>query len=282
MDKNSFTRFLTVYRHHSEKTVEEVEFKLVAEGIQEGELRITDIQVQEGSEITGTIPATQDILKLVRFSIDESHNEVTSRVNIYNGQEPQNFENKTHRFFNVVGRGFETIAIPNVYHESILQDIITTGLDLTLVAKDDYDFLRISTFYGGTVDGDNRTYKNDSLADNPLNQRYTREFCFSGGNAGDKIELLSSQQRAMVNGQVVPKGVQRFNVGQDIEWSELEPAIYTNRQRFMALPTGATRLVVQFMKLEYGDDGTEYMVDNGIGFQGLAEFTQWSWGVSKY
>jgi len=271
MDKDEFTRYLTVYRHYSGKAVEEVELKLVADNVERGEIRLTDVQLQEGSEVTGTVPATQDILKLVKFSIDETFS-ATSLDNIYNGTQPTVYNNMTHRFFNVLGRGFDTLAIPNVYHESVLKEIITTGLDLTLVAKDDYDFLRISTLYGGTVEESSKTYKQDSLVDNPLNKRYTREFCFYGGNAGDEIKMLASQQKAMVNGQVVPLGVQRFDVGR---------ATYTNRQRFMALPVGATRVRIEFMNL-YTDGNQQYMIDDGIGFQGLAEFTQWSWGVSKY
>ena len=280
MDKSAFTRFLTIFRHNSDKMVDEIELKLVADNVEDGELRLTDIQLQEGAEITGTVPATQDILKLVKFSIDETHNAVGG-IDVYKGAQPNIYTNMTHRFFNVVGRGFDTIAVPNVYHEDAREEILTTGLDLTLTAKDNYDFLRIATFYGGVVEEEGRTYHNDSLVDNPLNRRFTREFCFPAGKRGDKIELLSSKQLAKVNGNVIPKGIQRFNVGQDDQWSEIKPAIYENRQRFMALPTGATRIRVEFMKLETDGD-LQYMVDAGIGFQGLAEFTQWSWGVSKY
>lgn len=283
MDKDMFTRYLTVFRHYSDKMVDEIELKLIADNLTGGELRITDVQLQEGSQVTGTIPATEDILKLVRFSIDENHNRVGGVPNTYHGAAPSVYEDLTHRFFNVVGRGFETIAVPNVYHEDARQEILTTGLDLTLTTKDDYDFLRIATFYGGVVEGEDKTYMHDSLVDNPLNRRYTREFCFSGGKRGDKIELLSSKQIARVNGKVVPKGVQRFNVGQDAQWGETTPAIYTNRQRFMALPTGAVRINIEFMKLkEDKENNLLYMIDDGIGFQGLAEFSQWTWGVSKY
>jgi len=281
MDKDMFTRYLTIFRHYNDKKVEEIEFKLVAENVEQGELRVTDVQLQEGSEVTGTVPATQDILKLVRFTIDETTNRVSTRENVYKGQEPRIFNDLTHRFFNVVGRGFETIAVPNVYHEDVREDILTTGLDLTLIPKNDYDFLRIATLYGGVVEREDRTYQHDSLVDNPLNKRYTKEFCFSGGKARDEIKLLSSEQRATVNGSPVPLGVQRFNVGVDEQWGETRQVVYTNRQRFMALPAGATRIKVEFMRLEQ-DGNLQYMVDDGIGFQGLAEFSQWTWGVSKY
>ena len=280
MDKDAFTRYLTVFRHYSDKMVDEIELKLVAENIEQGELRVTDVQLQEGSEVTGTVPATQDILKLVKFSIDETHS-ATGDNDTYLGAAPTVYNNLTRRFFNVMGRGFETIAAPNVYHEDARFEIITTGLDLTLTAKDDYDFLRIATFYGGYVEEEEKTYTHDSLADNPLNKRYTREFCFSGGKRGDNIELLSSKQIARRNGVILPKGVQRFDVGIDNQYGELKPVIYKNRQRFMALPIGATRINIQFMKYEERD-GMKYLVDDGIGFQGLAEFTQWTWGVSKY
>lgn len=279
MDKDEFTRYLTVHRHYSDKSVQEVEVKLVADDITGGELRITDIQLQEGSQPTGIFPATEEILRRLDFTIDETYN-ATSGENVYEGEQPSQYQ-MNKRFFNVIGRGFETIAIPNVYHEDVLEDVLTTGLDLTLYPKDDYDFLRISTFYGGEVGSETKTYKNDSLVDNPLNKRYTREFCFSGGNAGDEIKLLSSEQKARINGTVIPLGVRRFNVGQEEEYSEIKEAIYQNRQRFMALPVGATRIKIEFMKIK-NDDNLVYMTDDEIGFQGLAEFTQWSWGVSKY
>lgn len=280
MDKDDFTRYFTVFRHYSDKKVKSIELKVSSEDIEKGEIRITDLQLQEGSQVTGEIPSTMDLLKKVKFTIDESHNAVSGVENVYLGDEPRTYRDMERRFFNIMGRGFETISIPNVFHEDYRKEILTTGLDLTLYPKDDYDFLRVATFYGGLIEDEyERTYQ--SIADNPLNYRYTREFCFAGGKAGDKIKIVASEQYASVNGKKVPLGVQKFNVGQEETWDGLKTVYYVNRQRFMALPVGATRIKIQFMK-RMKDGNLEYMADDGIGFNGLAEFTQWSWGVSKF
>lgn len=280
MDKDEFTRYLTTFKHYSPKKVKSVELNLSAENVEKGNIRITDVQLQEGKQVTGEIPSTLDILQMERFNIDEKHN-ATSYENIYLGDQPQLFSNLEERFFNVMGRGFETISIPNVFHEDYRIPILTTGLDLTLFPKNDYDFLRITSFYGGFIENQyDRTYTDESLERNPLNYRYTREFCFPGGKVGDEIILSAAKQRASVNGKIIGLGVQKFNVGQSSDYDGIKPVYYRNRQRFMALPVGSTRLNIQFMKREKNGD-MAYMVDAGIGFHGLAEFKQWTWGVSK-
>lgn len=281
MDKDDFTRYITVYKHYSDKMVESIELLLSSENLEQGEILITDIQLQEGGQVTGSIPNTREILSNQKFKIDESYNAVGSHKNVYLGDEPQIFTDMKKRFFNIMGRGFETIAIPNVYHEDYRIPILTTGLDLTLFAKDDYDFLRVATFYGDYIQDEyERTYQDKSLADNPLNKRYTREFCFSGGKAGDEIKINATGQFASVNGSKKPLGVQRFNVGQESDYDGEHTVYYRNRQRFMALPVGATRINIEFMKKEKDGD-LIYMIDDGIGFHGVAEFTQWTWGGSK-
>lgn len=280
MDKDEFTRYLTTFKHYSPKKVKSVELNLSAENVDKGNIRITDIQLQEGMQATGEIPATQDILELTRFNIDESHN-ATTYENVYLGDRPQAFSHLEDRFFNVMGRGFETISIPNVFHEDYRIPILTTGLDLTLYPKNDYDFLRVTSFYGGFIENQyDRTYTDEMLEKNPLNYRYTREFCFPGGKIGDEIILSAAKQRASVNGKVIGLGVQKFNVGQSSDYDGIKPVYYRNRQRFMLLPVGATRINIQFMKKEQTGN-LIYMVDAGIGFHGIAEFKQWTWGVSK-
>lgn len=281
MAKSDFTRFFTVYRHYAEdKKVKSIELTVSANDIRKGRLYLTDLQLQNGSQATGQIINTREMMKLERFTIDETKNAVNSLPNRYLGDEPRVYSDMKNRFFNIVGRGFETIVIPNVYHEDFTKELLTTGLDLTIYPKNDYDFLRVSTFYGGELEDNQKTYQDESLAENPLNSRYTREFCFEGGKVGDEIKLSTSGQFASVNGNRVPLGVQRFDVGQEETWEGTERVIYENRQRFMALPIGATRIKIEFMRLEK-DGNLEYMVDGGIGFYGLAEFTQWTWGGSR-
>lgn len=280
LSKDDFTRYFALFEHHSEKKVKSIEFKLISENVSHGDIYITDLQLQEGTQATGEIPNTKDFFKKTLFNIDESHNS-TSYENVYLGQKPRFFKKLSKRFFNIVGRGFETIVISNVYHEDYRIPLLTTGLDLTLYPKDDYDFLRVSTLYGGYIEDEfERTYKDDSLADNPLNKRYTREFCFGKGKTGDEIKILASKRIATLNGKVVPLGVRRFHVGEEVTYNGIKTVYYKNRQRFMMLPAGSTRINIQFMK-KTNKDGHTFMVDDGIGFYGLAEFDQWTWGVSK-
>jgi len=280
MDKTDFTRYLTVYRHYSDKKVKSVELKLSAKNMEKGEIHVTDLQLQEGAEVTGQVPATSDMMINEKFTIDEFHNAVGfGYENIYEGEQPEIFKDMKNRFFNVMGRGFETITIPNVYHEDYRKEILTTGLDLTLYPKNDYDFLRVSSFYGGFVD-ENITYQNENLANNDLNKRYTREFCFRGGKLGDEIKISASGYYATVNGNKVDFGIQHFDVGQESDYDGVYTVQYENRQRFLALPIGATRVKIEFMKRKQEGD-LIYMVDGGIGFYGIAEFTQWTWGASK-
>lgn len=280
MAKDNFRRYFANHRLFNNKKVKSIEIVLSVEDV-EGTVNISDIQVQDGEMSTGEVPATQDMLDKVYFNIDETHNAVNDYQNVYLGEEPISYKDLDIRFFNLMGRGFETVAIPNVYHEDYREEILTTGLDLTLYAKDDYDFLRVSTFYGGELGRFDKTYQDEDLEDNPLNFRYTKEFCVDGGKVGDEIKILASRQRSYKNGKLLPLGVQNFNVGQEENWNGIEKVFYRNKQRFMALPVGAARINIQFMRLE--KEGNKwYMIDDGIGFSGLAEFTQWSWGRSKF
>ncbi|MED0662185.1 hypothetical protein [Geobacillus thermodenitrificans] len=283
MDKDKFTRYLKTIRHyHKDKKVKSIDLKFAAEGLIRGEIRVTDLQLQEDSQITGYVPNTREFFNLKRFSIDESHNAVSGYQNVYLKQEPRKFENVRNRFFNFANRGHAVMVIPNVYHEDYRVDLLPTGVDITIFPKDDYDFLRISTNYGAFIEGDGSTYDIEELASHPLNRRYTREFCFGAGKAGDKIELLSSKHIARVNGKAVPLGVQSFPVG--FSWIGDDKYTFKNRQRFMLLPWGSTRIRIEFYKLSpitVGESGQvlEIMKDMGIGYYGFVEFSQWVTGV---
>lgn len=289
MDKDKFTRYLkTIRQYHKDKKVKSIEFKMAVEDLERGEVNVTDFQLQEGNRVTGSVPHTMEFLKNVRFGIDESHNAVSGYENVYKKQEPRKFENVRSRFFNFANRGHAVMVIPNVYHEDYRVNLLPTELDLTIIPKDDYDFLRVSTNFGALVeDYYNVTYNHDLLREHPLNYRYTKEFCFGAGKAGDKIELLTSKHIARVNGKGVPLGVQVFNVGRNVYRDE--EYTFKNRQRFMSLPWGSTRIRIEFYKLVYESftDGitsisVEHMKDAGIGYYGVAEFSQWVEGLSKF
>jgi hypothetical protein len=282
MDKSDWKRYFMTYRHYAEnKKVSSIEFKMSAADIQKGAIGVTDLQLQEGIQTTGSVPATRDILKSERFDIDETYNAVINPPDTYLGDQPQVYSDIKNRFFNIVNRGHAVMAIPNVYHQDYRVELKTTGLDLTIYPKDDYDFLRISTNHGALVtDQYDRTYQ--AIADNPLNYRYTREFCFDGGNVGDEIKISASEHYASVNGARVPLGVQSFDVGIYQDFSGAQPVYFKNRQRFMALPWGSNRVRIEFYKRVTDEAGNSYMIDSGIGYWGVAEFTQWSEGVSKF
>lgn len=259
---------------------------MAVEDVRRGEIRVTDFQLQEGNRVTGSIPNTREFFKNQQFNIDESHNAVSGVENIYLKQSPRLFEGARNRFFNFSNRGHAVMTIPNVFHEDYRVNLLPTGLDLTIIAKNDYDLLRVSTNYGALIDDYFRaTYNLEKLKEHPLNYRYTREFCFGAGKAGDKIEILTSKHQAKVNGKIMPLGVQSFPVG--YSWSGDEEYIFKNRQRFMLLPWGASRIRIEFYKLlpeTVGENGEviEHMQDAGIGYYGIAEFTQWIEGVSKF
>lgn len=291
MDKSSFTRYLKTHKHYSDKKVKSIELKVAVENLEKGEVYITDLQLQDGSQVTGEIPNTREILKNQKFDIDESHNAVSSKPNVYLRQEPKLYENVRNRFFNIANRGHSVFVVPNVHFQDYRQELVTTGLDLTLYPKDDYDFLRISTNYGDFIQDEyERTYQNKNLANHPLNRRYTREFCFPGGKVGDEIKLSASSHSASINGKKVPLGVRQWNVGSFTDYDGKKNIYFKNRQRFMAIPWGSYRIRIEFYKRvkedfenDYGEVETiEYMKDTGIGYWGFAEFTQWAEGVSKF
>lgn len=284
MDKNDFTRFVTTHKHYSNKKVDSIEIKVSSENLRNGEVRITDLQVQDGTHITGTIPNTTEILENQKFTIDESYNAVSSVPNYYEKEEPKIYENVINRFFNFANRGHAVLAIPNVYNEDYRQELVTTGIDLTIYPKDDYDLLRISTNYGSLIEEQtNKVYTHENLSDHPLNYRYTKEFCFPAGKAEDEIKLFASTQEASVNGKLEQLGVTRIYAGYRERFSDREDIIFRNKQRFMSLPWGSNRIRIEFYKLVekeiengYGNsESVEYMEDAGIGYWGIVEFTQW-------
>ena len=263
------------------KKVENVEFDLIAEDIT-GNINVTDLQLQAGRQVTATIPATQDILEIAEFNIDEYEWLNTVSNPVKEGVQPQYHENVKNRFYNFVGRGHQVLAIPNVFHEDYTFPIVTTGLDLEIYAKEDFDLLRIRTNDGGHVPGRKYDpYEYPDLEHHPLNYKYTREFYFDGAKAGDKIELKATIRAARLAGKTIPLKQHEITINGS--------PMPIDRQRFMLAPAGSFRLGIEFYKQvtetmtdEYGQTKqATYLKDVGIGFYGVAEFNQWTYGVSK-
>jgi len=279
-----YKRYIYTLDVDTNKRVDHVEFNLKADNFL-GDVNVTDLQLQAGSQVSVPVPNTSEILNKVSFTIDENDflNTVTNPVK--EGVQPKVYENITNRFFNIMGRGSDVIALPNVVNEDYTQELVTSALDLSLTAKDDYDLLRISTAYGTLVpDRKYDSYDYPTLEEHPLNYKYTREFYFGAGKAGEEIKLTASEFTASLNGAEKPlqQGTITLNGNtfKDV------------RQRFMMTPYGTFRIRLEFYREvteivtwtdEYGDNEQEitYLKDNGVGFYGYAEFNQFK-GGAKY
>lgn len=253
-----YTMFL-----ESKKKVKNIDFKIIAEDF-EGEFRATDLQFQEGACPTGHSPHTQEFLKPITFGIDENYymNTVSNPNKV--GIQPRVFKNMEERFFNVVGRGHETISIPNVYHEDYRKELCTTGLDISLTPKEDYDLLRISTANGYYVE--NRVYADYEYGEQPLNYKYTKEFYFEGGKAGEEIQLNASIYTAKIGNSSIPVCRKIF----DIENGNS----FVNNQSFISCPNGSFRIRIEFYKKVNG-----IYKDTGIGYYGIVKFKQYEKGA---
>ncbi|PEN61607.1 hypothetical protein [Bacillus wiedmannii] len=261
------------------KKVKNIEFGAVVEDMT-GKLQMTDLQFQEGKMISANIPATQDILKPVEFGIDEFEFMNTVENAYKKGVQPVIHQNVKNRFYNILSRGHNVLAIPNVFHEDYTFPLVTSGLDIELYAKEDFDLLRIRTNDGGHVP--DRHYKGiPQLEHHPLNYQYTREFYFDGGKAGEKIDLKATIRAARVGERDIPLKKREILIN--------GYPMQIDRQRFMLAPSGSFRIGIEFYKQveetfedDSGDEKTvKYLKDVGIGYYGVAELNQWTYGVSK-
>ncbi len=274
MLREDWTRYIYTLNVKSNLKVADIKFNLVAEDFQ-GELNVTDLQLQEGSQVTAHVPHTSEMLKRVYHGINEYTfmNTVSNPVKI--GVQPKIYTGLKNRFFNIVGRGHEVIVLPNVFHEDYMVDLLTSALDITLYAKEDFDLLRISTNDGALVPG--RKYEVEALANHPLNYKYTREFYFDGAKAGEEIKLHANIFTASLNGRNIP-------LSQGTIYINGHPKIIA-RQRFIMAPFGSFRIRIEFYK-QVNQDGKynpavryPYLEDVGIGFYGWANFEQFKGGA---
>lgn len=286
------------------KKVKNLEYELIANDVK-GSFNITDLQIQDGKTASGTIPHVSDFLEIVKFNIDQDMymdpNQavgVSPATKLGNIQPDDSHVNCTNRFFNFVGRGHEAIVIPNVFHEDYTKKLVTTAVDLTIHAKDDYDLLRISTNTGAFVP---KFYTElpdlvDPNKQYPLNIQYTREFWFDGGKAGDTIELLTTIRSAKVtDSNSNSRDLSLYSQSANVDGRNFS----NNRQRLMIAPSGSFRIRIEFYKngvQHYQVDDSGNLVkdvngdaipdciilgDTGIGYYGIAELTQWTYGRSK-
>lgn len=277
MTHTDFNRYIYAIQVDKNKKVQQISLNIKGEDFT-GEINVTDLQLQAGLQATAPAPTTSEILEQISFTIDENEFLNTSLNPVKVGVQPQIYSGITNRFFNIVGRGAEVIALPNVVPEDYTQDLVTSALDLTLTAKGDFDLVRISTNNGALVSG--RMYdplEYPPLAEHPLNHKYTREFYFGKGVAGDEIKLNTSEFTASLAGVKQPLAQGKLVLdGQEIE---------SARQQLTMAPYGTFRVRIEFYKNvtevlawtdEYGTNEKEvtYLKNTGIGFYGYAEFNQ--------
>ncbi|MED4126302.1 hypothetical protein P4641_20360 [Halalkalibacterium halodurans] len=265
MEKQDWTRFFTEVEVEEGKKVDSIDFSFVAEGF-DGEIHVTDFQLQGGEQVTGTVPHISEILAHKYCVLDETaviHTVADPKE--VRGQQPQVFEGVKNRFYNIMGRGHEAITIPNIFETRFDQPTVTTVLDLTLKPKNHFDLLRISSNYGTRLEGWG-IYENDDS--HPLNVRYSREFWIEGGRAGDEIRLFGSTGEATKNGQPLDRRARTIEIA--------GASIPIKRQDFMSAPYGSFRVRIEFYTIV--DD---ILRDTGVGYHGLAELIQWEFGRSK-
>lgn len=265
MQKNDWSRYFQTLNIRRDKKVKEIDFKITASNFN-GKLAVTDLQFQEGSRTTQHFPHLTEMLSQKYGDLDETA--ITKTVGDswqVLGQQPTIYRNVKNRFYNFTGRGHEALAIPNVYEQRYDDPTLTTVLDLELVAKENFDFLRISSIYGTEDDSYFRPYR----IDHPLNTRYSREFIVEGGKRGEVIKLMGSKGIATKNGKPLDRTARTIKIG-DMEYQ-------VKRQDFMSAPSGSFRVRIEYYSL----DRENILRDTGIGFQGIAEIIQWGEGMSK-
>jgi hypothetical protein len=275
MSKTDFKRYVTGFNVTAGKQVKDITFRFLANDFG-GKLAITDLQLQEGTQVTAHVPNTSEMLETMRYSVDETVwvNSVTSVPTVKDGTaQPTKYTGLRNRFFNFAGRGHDAIAFPNVFDNDYTQELVSSALDLTIVAKDDFDLLRVSTNDGALIP--DRFY--DDL-DHPLNYRYTREFYFDGGKAGDKIELKANLFTATLRDEEVSMAQKRLV-------NDAGKTVIMPRQRYLLAPWGSFRVRVEFykknmqsFKVASSTEGDTRTIlgynDSGIGFYGYGEFEQ--------
>lgn len=238
----------------------------------------TDLQFQPGHQKTGWIPNTQEMMDRIEYDVDEWRK--YNQDYIFRGVTPTQYPGMDHRIFNLLGRGHEVITLPNDLPEELFWEldqieaqgldrpveILSTGIDFTIIPKDDFELCRIATNVGSLLPEDQWVIPGDP--DHPLNTRYTREFYFDGGvgSADSILEVNASVMTARKNGTIIKtNGVKSIHAG------GITIPIYKNK--YHLIPRGSVRFRIEF----FGPG----LVDTGIGFGGTAKFKQWTYGVER-
>lgn len=87
MNKESWTRYFTKVEGAKEKKVSSIEIEFVVENAEQGSVHITDFQLQDGEQVTATIPNTSEWFKAKYGTLDETVTAVGDDV--YLGDQPR-------------------------------------------------------------------------------------------------------------------------------------------------------------------------------------------------
>ncbi len=279
MSKLDWSRFVAQpIQKDQTKKVKQVDLHVIAEKIS-GQLNITDLQLQGGEQVTGTVAHTSEWLSPVLRELDERDStEGVAEPLLVKGDQPRRFPELKNRFYNLVGRGNEIITIPNLDEKRFDRQTFVTPVDLTLIPKDDFDLLRVSTNIGEKRDAFTMPFPNEE--EHPLNKTYTREFYIQGGRAGDNIHLHASLNKATKNEIPLDRKARTLTIG--------SIHIQTGKQRLFGIPMGSGRIRLEWYKFvqmrqqnEFGEiEVIDTLQDVGIGYYGIAELIRWKEGRS--
>ena len=272
---SDWARYVYTIDVASDKLVDSVDFGIMADNAT-GTLNFTDLQFQGGKQVSGHHPHTNEFFEPVHFDIDEYTFLHTVPNPIKHGAQPRFHSQVTNRLYNLVYRGHAYVSVPNVFHQDYFFPIVTTYLDLDIIPKNDYDLLRITTMDGHfeprRIYGWRYSEANfPSLFHHPLHTRYTREFWFGSGRAGDAIELKTSIKAARINGRDVSRRSGRVVVDGE--------TVRIGNQVFPLAVPGSIRLGVEFYTLvteRMHNEDVTYYKDTGVGYNILAEFRQFT------
>ncbi|WP_202078288.1 hypothetical protein [Caldalkalibacillus salinus] len=113
MNQDQWTRYLAHFEVHEDKKVQDIDVRMIVHDV-EGEVSLTDLQLQEGGTSTGHSIANREMLKREQGS---------------GGRQVR------QRHYNAVIRGEKTIGIPNralPSEENVLEHRVTGGMDYTI------------------------------------------------------------------------------------------------------------------------------------------------------
>lgn len=256
------------------KKIKSMSFNVVAEDF-EGTFNVTDLQLQGGSVKTGYVPNTKEFFKPMTCEIDEySFISTVSKPALADGIKPVKWTGVKNKFFNIVGRGHETIAISNVFHNDYRIQPTTNFLNLVITPKEDYDLLRISSNIGGLIEG--RVYYEDLDEVQPLNYQYSRELYIPAGKANQQIVINGQNRKITINGKEYQPLREVIQVG--------DGTIPLTNPQFPIAISGVNRYRIEFYKEQSildsdGKPTLTYYGDVGIGYYGYAEVIQREEGV---